>query len=215
MLAKTICSRLLKLCQEGRVTPPFEIRFEEEGHRYWIDGVAVPSVTQVVQQLHNFPAHIDATAAMQRGTAVHRACELIVRGILDPTTLDEAIYDDVHAFADWWAVAQIQPLLVETIVGSRQYRFAGRIDLFGVWKGAAALIDIQTGAEYPAYRFQTAALEIALRESLGHIGRFEIERYCLYLDGGKAKVVKHEDARDKSIFLAALTCSHARREMYG
>jgi len=213
---KKALSKVVELCEGGRLTPSFRITFLEEGHQYRIEGVSVPSVTQVVDQLHNFTGSHDATAAMERGTLIHKACELFILGILDWSTVDESIYPEVRTFAEWWEESRFKSLLVEGLVGSEQYMFAGRLDLFGVWKTGLALIDFKTGNEYPAYKFQTAGLEVALQEMLGQGMQLvpPIQRYCLYLKGDKARPVRHEDPRDRSRFLAALTCSHTRRELY-
>ena len=204
-------SKVVELC-EGGLRPPFAITFKEEGHQYQVDGESVPSVTQVVDQLHNFTGSHDATAAMERGTLIHKACELYTRGVLDWSTVDDSILPEVRTYAEWFDASRFKPLLVEEMVGSKQFRFAGRLDLFGIWKTGLAIIDWKTGAEYPAYRFQTAGLEIALKEMLPVA--FKVERYCLYLKGEKARPVRHNDPRDRSRFLAALTCSHTRRELY-
>jgi len=213
---KRTLSKVVELC-EGGLRPPFTTIFQEEGHQYLIDGVYVPSVTQVVEQLHNFTGP-PATAAMERGTLIHKACELLILGVLDWTTVDNSIRPEVTTFAAWWGSANFKPLIVEGVVGSKQYQFAGRLDLFGVWKTGLALIDFKTGNEYPAYRFQTAGLEIALKEMIDgpfpDYAKPPIQRYCLYLKGDKARPVRHEDPRDRSRFLAALTCSHTRRELY-
>lgn len=212
-----VLSKVVELCEGGRLTPPYRITFQEEGHQYQVDGVSVPSVTQVVDQLHNFTGSHDATAAMERGTLIHKACELLILGTLDWTTVDDSIYPEVRTFAEWWESARFTPLLVEGLVGSKQYQFAGRLDLFGIWKTGLALIDFKTGNKYPAYRFQTAGLEIALKEMLYRITPMKdlpVQRYCLYLKGDKARPVEHTDPRDRSRFLAALTCSHTRRELY-
>jgi hypothetical protein len=209
-------SKVVELCEAG-LLPGYRITFQEEGHQYQIDGVSVPSVTQVVDQLHNFTGP-PATAAMERGTLIHKACELLVLDTLDWTTVDASILPEVETFAAWWKESRFKPLLVEGLVASRRYQFAGRLDLFGVWKTGLALIDFKTGAEFPAYRFQTAGLRIALEETIDApriLAKLPpIERYCLYLKGDKARPVYHCDARDHARFLAALTCSHTRRELY-
>jgi len=212
-------SKVIELCEvDGGLRPPFAITFQEEGHQYQIDGVSVPSVTQVVDQLHNFTGSHDATAAMERGTIIHKACEFVILGVLDWRTIDASIRPEVETFAAWWEESRFKPLLVEGLVASRRYQFAGRLDLFGVWKTGLALIDFKTGNEYPAYRFQTAGLRIALEETIDApriLAKLPpIERYCLYLKGDKARPVYHCDARDHARFLAALTCSHTRRELY-
>ncbi len=212
-------SRIVELC-EGGLTPPYRITFQEEGHQYQIDGESVPSVTQVVDQLQDWRGIDPAVLAKaaERGTLIHKACELIVLGTLDWQTVDASILPEVETFAAWWQTSRFKPLLVEGLVGSRRYRFAGRLDLFGVWKTGLALIDFKTGAEFPAYKFQTAGLRIALEETIAApriLARLPpIERYCLYLKGDKARPVRHESPRDASTFLAALTCSHYRRETY-
>ncbi len=214
-------SKVVELLEAG-LRPGFLTRFEEDGHQYYLskvpgEWVNVPSVTQVVDQLHNFTGFPGAAA--ERGTLIHKACELIILGTLDWSTVDESIMPEVERFAAWWQESRIKPLLVEGMVGSWRHRFAGRLDLFGVWKTGLALIDFKTGNEYPAYKFQTAGLELALREMIDStpcpaFNMPEIQRYCLYLKGDKARPVRHEDCRDKQRFLAALTCSHTRRELY-
>ena len=211
------CDRIVELCAGGVLRPPFAITYREEDHQYWIDGVNVPSVTQVVDQLHNFGDRDPGPAAM-RGTLIHKACELLILGTLDWSTVDSSILPEVETFAAWWKESRFKPLLVEGLVGSRRYMFAGRLDLFGIWKTGLALIDFKTGNEYPAYKFQTAGLRIALEEAMNApriLARVPpIQRYCLYLKGDKARPVLHCDSRDHARFLAALTCSHTRRELY-
>ena len=219
------CSRVaqvVELIEGAGIRPGFLTRFEEEYHQYFLskvpgEWVNVPSVTQVVDQLHNFGDRAPGAAA-NRGTLIHKACELLILGTLDWDTVDASILPEVERFAAWWTESRFKPLLVEGMVGSWRYRFAGRLDLFGVWKTGLALIDFKTGQEYPAYKFQTAGLEIALREMIDatpcDIVLPPIQRYCLYLKGDKARPVQHEDSRDHARFLAALTCSHTRRELY-
>ena len=210
----------MEICKGG-LRPGFLSRFEEDGHQYYLskvpgEWVNVPSVTQVVDQLHNFTG--SPGAAAERGTLIHKACELLILGTLDWSTVDDSILPEVKTFAAWWEQSRFKPLLVEGVVGSWRHKFAGRLDLFGVWKTGLALIDFKTGNEYPAYKFQTAGLEIALWEMIGlPLGTKrlpKIQRYCLYLKGDKARPVQHEDPRDHARFLAALTCSHTRRELY-
>ena len=212
-----VLSKVLQLL-EGGLTPPFRIRFEEEGHQYWIDEVNVPSVTQVVEQLHNFGGvdpQVLARAA-ERGVLIHRACEFLARGVLDWSTVDSSILPEVVAFQEWLEVSGFHPILVESVVGSKRYKFAGRLDLVGILKSGLCLIDIKTGGQYPAYSVQTAGLAVGLWECLGIEGVLgpRLNRYCLYLKGSTAKMVAHTDVRDPSLFFAALTCSHYRREMY-
>lgn len=213
-------SKVVELCEAG-LRPGFLSRFEEEGHQYYLskvpgEWVNVPSVTQVVDQLHNFTGFPGKAAA--RGTLIHKACELFILGTLDWTSVDDSILKEVQTFAAWWEQARFKPLIVEGIVGSWRYKFAGRLDLFGIWKTGLVLVDFKTGGEYPAYAVQTAGLEIALREMVDStpcdVVLPPIQRCCLYLDAEKARPKFHDSPRNRTTFLSALECSHFRREAY-
>ena len=67
--------------------------FDEEAHRYELDGRYIPNVTSIIKPLSTLdrvPAEVLARAA-ERGKAVHKACELHLLGDLDETTLDDEI----------------------------------------------------------------------------------------------------------------------------
>lgn len=72
----------------------------------------------------------DRDAAAERGTAVHDAIELWLKGQEVEYTEEVGVYLlPLMAFLDAW---QIQPLYQELIVASRQHRYAGKFDLIGV-----------------------------------------------------------------------------------
>lgn len=202
---------------QGGRKPPFSIRFEEEGHQYFINEINVPSVTQVTDQLHNWatadPGVLARAAA--RGNIVHKACELEALGVLDWGTVDPSIEAEVRAFSKWRRLIGFRPVLVEEIVGSWRFRFAGRLDLFGTIGRVNHLVDIKTGQPYPPYSVQTAGLEIALREYHDLSPSTKITRACLYLaKDGTHRFEVHDNRADSSVFLAALQVSHYRRRVY-
>ena len=119
-----------------------KIQFIEESHTYILDGVILPSVSQIIADdtYLSIPPHILENAA-KRGTAVHLASEMIDLG--KKPRLDSS-------FAEW--VCQF--LLykkemnehifdeIENIVYNDE--FAGTLDRFGWVNGNATLIDVKT-----------------------------------------------------------------------
>lgn len=72
--------------------PTFE--FIEEGHKYLLEGVQIPSVTQVLPYNYNG----DFEYARQKGIYVHKAIELYNKDILDEDSLDPALIPYLDAY---------------------------------------------------------------------------------------------------------------------
>jgi hypothetical protein len=58
-----------------------DIEFVEEGHKYFKDRIEVPSVTQILQLVQNWN-YKGGSEATERGTYVHKCCELDNKGML-------------------------------------------------------------------------------------------------------------------------------------
>ncbi len=89
-----------------------------------------------------------------RGTAVHEALRLWCAEQKIPNLSD---YPDetrgyVQAMCDFLVVEQPEPIIVERIVGSPRYGYAGRLDLIGMLKGKRACLDAKTGTNAGLYR---------------------------------------------------------------
>ena len=77
------------------------IEFRESDHSYWFDGIRVPGVSEIIEgagltdpnaQKYYTKFHAD------RGTAVHKACELYDKGILDEDSLDPEVVGYLEAY---------------------------------------------------------------------------------------------------------------------
>jgi hypothetical protein len=77
--------------------------FNEELHKYTLDGVVLPSVTQIMKPLYDFSTvNRDVLArAGAFGTAVHKTIELYLADDLDEDGLDENLYNPLLAFKAW------------------------------------------------------------------------------------------------------------------
>ena len=126
-----------------------ELEFMEKDHVYKLNGIEIPSVTQVMEPLSTAhysginAAVLDKAAA--RGTAVHNAIEnYLLFGIDDIPGEFGGYYE---AFKKWWTDAS--PILVGTEhrVYHKVARYAGTIDLVCEVGGKLMLVDIKTSSQ--------------------------------------------------------------------
>ncbi len=83
------------------------LTFDADRHVYAIGGNPVPSVTQIIRAV--IPRQWNADPwCMQRGTMVHKAAALLLRGQLDWTTVDERILPRVRAVEKFWLQNQVE-----------------------------------------------------------------------------------------------------------
>jgi len=147
------------------------LKFEEKGHRYTVDGRFVPSVTQVLEaagliDLTGIPTHILRRAG-ERGTRVHQAAALLLRGELDWSSVAEAIGGYVQALDTFLRYSKFEPIkeTVEQPLYCPRYDYCGTPDVLGMHskpqlfgkrdKRTLTLLDWKTGM-MPAVRYQLA-----------------------------------------------------------
>jgi hypothetical protein len=154
------------------------LEFHEINHAYLLDGVRVPSVTQVLQasgammDFSKVPQPI-LIAARDRGSAVHRAAPYWLEGDLDVddfcTTFPEyAGY--LQSLMALFASGRLSTVACERRVASPLYGFAGTFDWIGLFDGKAAMLDWATGAPADVAKdLQLSAYDVAAHEwaSLG------------------------------------------------
>jgi hypothetical protein len=82
-----------------------DLVFDEVLHRYTLDGVVIPSVTQIMKPLYDF-SHVNQDVLRRAGdfgTAVHKTIELYLADDLDEDSLDENLLNPFLAFKAWQA----------------------------------------------------------------------------------------------------------------
>ena len=125
------------------------ITFDEAAHRYTVDGVEVPSVTEVCRFL-SYDQKSDkpwlAKAAADRGTRVHAACAAIDYGIDPEETEDISGY--LKAYRRFLKDYRPDWEGIEYIAGDTLLGIAGTIDRFGtLYDGRTCILDIKTGSK--------------------------------------------------------------------
>ena len=126
-----------------------KITFDQENHRYYIDGVEVPSVTTVCRFLA-YDQKSDkpwlARVAADRGTRVHEACAAIDYGLYPEETEDISGY--LKAYRRFLKDYRPDWEGIEYTVGSAEIGMAGTIDRFGtLYDGRRCILDIKTGTQ--------------------------------------------------------------------
>lgn len=133
--------------------------FDEAEHKYTLNGIVVPSVTQVLQTLHSFagvPEHI-LKAAQERGTAVHLACQYWDEGDLD----EDNLHPSLRGYLDAWRKFTDDKRPKWSMIEHKGYHplgFAGTCDRFGLIDDNEWSVDIKTSIQsHPVWGIQTAA----------------------------------------------------------
>lgn len=135
------------------------LTFDDASHTYRYNGEVRPSVTQVLNHLHDFgmvPADVLA-AACERGTAVHLMCEYHDLGDLDPASIGpyQGYLDAWIAFTkDYrakWSGIEVREY-------SERFGFAGTMDRRGTVLAVPYIVDVKTSAQpHRVWGMQTAA----------------------------------------------------------
>ena len=166
----------------------------DDTHYYYVDGVFKPSVTKILQEamptpfalrqwigeVGNDKAKEKLEKAGERGTALHNACEEMLRGIeIDLTQFPvEADKKCLVAFKNWCAEYQPEVVEIEKILAS-ELDYAGTLDILCKIKGKLTIVDIKTSsAVYDEHILQITAYQNALKEMTGE----SADRMILHLN---------------------------------
>jgi hypothetical protein len=107
-----------------------KLEFDEEAHRYTVDGREVPGVTSILKAvgLSKDFSGVE-TFYRDRGIAVHACIELFLKGVLDEKSIDPVLVPYWEGFKRYWDKHSEKPVLIEVPQYSEEYDFAGTADL--------------------------------------------------------------------------------------
>lgn len=175
--------------------------FDEGAHVYTVDGVPVPSVTQLLKPIGTDFSMIRPDVLerkRQLGTSVHLACEYDDEGELGDCD------DEVLGYVNGWRMFRSDNA-VDVVHNEKQLfheslRFAGTLDRVVVMQGQQWIVDIKTAAEpVPSYGVQLSGYQLLL-------GVEKIRRATVHLrPDGTYKMCEFKNPNDMACFRALLS----------
>ncbi len=194
------------------------VRFEEDGHRYFIEwpgGKAreVPSVTRVlaIAGPRGEWGYDDEAAAL--GTKVHKAVALDLRNELDYDALHPVLQGYVNGARNFRKSSGFRvysPNHVEVAVHCPALGVAGTLDAYGkAWK-RRVLVDWKSGSSVDKWMELQTGGYLFLARRVGIVDYDEpVERMIVQLmRDGRFKIHPHKDRSDVAAFAACSTLSN-------
>ncbi len=179
------------------------LEFDQSTHTYKLDGVKIPSVTEILNEL--VPIQYKAGDwYLQRGRAVHACAAMIARGEL--FNYDDRIAGQVKAIQKFFDEVKPEILQVEHKVYSKTYRYAGTNDLLCKIGYFKVLVDYKGAVDIIRTSLQLAGYSIGTDIQYG-IG-IEIKENGSYIMTHKIKLKAWE-----RVFLALRTTYQIREEL--
>lgn len=144
---------------------------------YVIDGFWYPRVTSILSikskpGLYMYYAGMPSYHAAEKmkvksaeeGSLVHEVIESILKK--ENPSIPDSIKPSVDAFNDFINSHDVEPIMIEERIISRQHKYAGTIDILAKVDGKMGVLDLKTSRSiYRDYGMQTAAYVEALHEN--------------------------------------------------
>ena len=123
-----------------------ELKFEDSLHQYSVDGIVIPSVTQIMKPLsqNEYEGIGEKTleAAAQKGSAVHGAIENWIKfGIMD---IEPEFQGYIDGFLNWWDSYKPEVIGSEIKTYHKIMWYGGTVDLLCRIDKDICLIDYKT-----------------------------------------------------------------------
>lgn len=145
-----------------------DLIFHEQGHVYMLDGVVLPSVSELCRFLTR-EVYQDAPkwameAAAERGTAVHKAAQQLDAG--GSCEIEEAYLPYLSAYKAFLNAHKVSWTLIETPMYHPILSYAGTIDRYGLVDGKWTLVELKTSSvlQHVLVRAQTNLYRLMLIE---------------------------------------------------
>lgn len=140
--------------------------FDEKPHRYTLDGLVLPSVTQVLSSVGIIDTQWFNEAGKWRGSAVHKWCELEDVGTIKEYAMDKRAEKYLDAWRKFKSETGIKEWVAIEVPAYSRFGFAGTADRIALNGNTGFVIDLKTGAIPNWARLQLAAYADMLEKPL-------------------------------------------------
>lgn len=193
------------------------LHLDEATHEYWCDGVKYDSVSKIIQTLGLSRDYSGISSFYaKRGTAVHKAVELVDKGTLDEGSVSELVRPYLSAYRKFLQESGYKPFKWEVALHHPVLRYAGTIDKVGYLpKIGLGGLDIKTAS----------SVDAAVDDQLCAYNLLWIEhfpelpwnwRYALQLTGdGKYSLVTKYSNTPKEDWLSIMTVFRKKQKRAG
>lgn len=187
------------------------LHFDAATHTYTVDGVVLPSVTQILKSCYDFSMIAPEVLERKRqiGTAVHIAIKLDI----DNDLVEESVAQELRGYLAAWRSFRGEAGLHEADFGECEkpmyhptYGYAGTPDVTAHLHGHWSVIDAKcVDALHPAWALQLAGYQELLNANVSKDSQKIERRYSLRLfPDGKYRLDEWKDRNDWNVFLAML-----------
>ena len=122
-----------------------QLLFFDQGHRYELDGVEIPSVSTILRfltrEIYSEVRQADLDRAAERGSRVHKALELLDK--LGEVDADAETEPYIRAYIKFRQEHACDWTGIEKPVVNEQLRYAGTADRIGTVDGQPTIIDFK------------------------------------------------------------------------
>ena len=135
-----------------------QLLFFDEGHKYTIDGEELPSVSELTRfisrEIYGDVGQFNLDRAADRGTAVHKATELLDK--YGTAEIDEDIAPYLQAYIAFRKEHMCEWQKIEYATHHPENLYAGTLDRVGTVDGKLVVLDIKTSStiQKPLYTAQ-------------------------------------------------------------
>ena len=135
-----------------------QLLFFDEGHKYTIDGEELPSVSELTRfisrEIYGDVGQFNLDRAADRGTAVHKATELLDK--YGTAEIDEDIAPYLQAYIAFRKEHMCEWQKIEYATHHPNNLYAGTLDRVGTIDGKLVVLDIKTSStiQKPLYTAQ-------------------------------------------------------------
>jgi hypothetical protein len=205
------------------------LSFDSDAHVYRVDGVAVPSVTELLEAAGISPDYtkVNPTVlqhARRRGIHVDLCCDLDDADDLDWSSVDPEAVGYVQAWQAFKADYDYRPVASQVLLYHPAYAYAGTADSVGELQGYPTVVERKATARMAAsYALQTAGYACdGLHNAPPGGGRLEPvtwgqpARLGVHLQRtGRYDLVPYDDPADLSAWLGVVALARWRQATRG